>query len=291
MDQNKSKLGRGLGLLMGKIDRVAASQKSDLEQELDINLLVPNPHQPRKIFKEEEIESLANSIKENGLMSPVIVRKSGDHYEIIAGERRCRAMRKLGYLKVPVIVREANQDQMITLSLIENIQREDLNPIEKGHAFKHMMEKLEITQERLAEKIGKERSTIANFIRLTTLPSEVQDAVSHETLSMGHARALLGLKEPSDQKELAKEILEKGFNVRQTESRVKEINSIDKEKTPKKSKESNLYVKDMEKKLADHLGTRVKIKKLSNNSKIIIEFYSNDDFERLTRKMGLKNSI
>ena len=180
---------------------------------------------------------------------------------------------------------------MITLAIIENIQREDLNPIEKGYAFKHMMEKLDLTQERLAEKLGKERSTITNFIRLTTLPMEVQDAVSRETLTMGHARSLLGIKEPQVQKELALEIIEKGYSVRQTEEKVRSINSIDKENKPEKSKQVNLYAQDMEKKLAEYLGTKVKIKKLSNKSNMIIEFYSNDDFERIAKKIGLKNSI
>jgi ParB family chromosome partitioning protein len=291
MDPNKGKLSRGLGALMSKIDKVTSGQKGDVEQEIDINLLAPNPYQPRKVFKEEEIESLANSIKENGLMSPVIVRKADDHYEIIAGERRWRAMRKLGRLKVPVIIREANQDQMITLAIIENIQREDLNPMEKAFAFKHMMEKLDLTQERLAEKLGKERSTITNFIRLTSLPVEVQDAVSRETLSMGHARSLLGVKDSSIQKELALEIIEKGYSVRQTEAKVREINSSDLEKKAGKQKDPNLYVQDVEKKLTEYLGTRVKIKKLSNKSKLMIEFYSNDDFERISRKIGFKNSL
>lgn len=291
MDPNKGKLSRGLGALMSKIDKVTSGQKGDVEQEIDINLLAPNPYQPRKVFKEEEIESLANSIKENGLMSPIIVRKADDHYEIIAGERRWRAMRKLGRLKVPVIIREANQDQMITLAIIENIQREDLNPMEKAFAFKHMMEKLDLTQERLAEKLGKERSTITNFIRLTSLPAEVQEAVSRETLSMGHARSLLGVKDSSIQKELALEIIEKGYSVRQTEAKVREINSSDQEKKAGKQKDPNLYVQDVEKKLTEYLGTRVKIKKLSNKSKLMIEFYSNDDFERIARKIGFKNSL
>ena len=291
MDPNKGKLSRGLGALMSKIDKVTSGQKGDVEQEIDINLLAPNPYQPRKVFKEEEIESLANSIKENGLMSPIIVRKADDHYEIIAGERRWRAMRKLGRLKVPVIIREANQDQMITLAIIENIQREDLNPMEKAFAFKHMMEKLDLTQERLAEKLGKERSTITNFIRLTSLPAEVQEAVSRETLSMGHARSLLGIKDSSVQKELALEIIEKGYSVRQTEAKVREINSSDQEKKAGKQKDPNLYVQDVEKKLTEYLGTRVKIKKLSNKSKLMIEYYSNDDFERIARKIGFKNSL
>ena len=291
MDPNKGKLSRGLGALMSKIDKVTSGQKGDVEQEIDINLLAPNPYQPRKVFKEEEIESLANSIKENGLMSPIIVRKADDHYEIIAGERRWRAMRKLGRLKVPVIIREANQDQMITLAIIENIQREDLNPMEKAFAFKHMMEKLDLTQERLAEKLGKERSTITNFIRLTSLPAEVQEAVSRETLSMGHARSLLGVKDSSVQKELALEIIEKGYSVRQTEAKVREINSSDQEKKAGKQKDPNLYVQDVEKKLTEYLGTRVKIKKLSNKSKLMIEYYSNDDFERIARKIGFKNSL
>lgn len=291
MDPNKGKLSRGLGALMSKIDKVTSGQKGDVEQEIDINLLAPNPYQPRKVFKEEEIESLANSIKENGLMSPIIVRKADDHYEIIAGERRWRAMRKLGRLKVPVIIREANQDQMITLAIIENIQREDLNPMEKAFAFKHMMEKLDLTQERLAEKLGKERSTITNFIRLTSLPAEVQEAVSRETLSMGHARSLLGVKDSSIQKELALEIIEKGYSVRQTEAKVREINSSDQEKKAGKQKDPNLYVQDVEKKLTEYLGTRVKIKKLSNKSKLMIEYYSNDDFERIARKIGFKNSL
>lgn len=291
MEPNKGKLGRGLGMLMSKIDKVTSGQKGDVELEIDVNLLVPNPFQPRKVFKEEEIESLANSIKENGLMSPVIVRKLDDHYEIIAGERRWRAMRKLGKLKIPAIIREANQDQMITLAIIENIQREDLNPIEKGYAFKHMMEKLDITQERLAEKIGKERSTITNFIRLTSLPQEVQDAVSRETLTMGHARSLLGVKDMSILKELALEVIENGYNVRQTEAKVRELNSSDKEKKSGKSKDANLYIQDVEKKLTEYLGTRVKIKKLSNKSKLMIEFYSNDDFERISNKIGFKNKL
>ncbi len=285
------KLGRGFANLRSHVEKFTARQKDDSPLELDINLLRPNPFQPRKVFKESEIKALSDSIRENGLLSPIIVRKNEDHYQIIAGERRWRAMRLLGNLKVPVIVREASKDQMITLSIIENIQRDDLNPIELGYAFKQMMEELDLTQEQLAEKLGRDRSTVTNFIRLLSLDPTIQDYVSRETLTMGHARALLGIKNKLLQTELAKEIIEKNLNVRQTENKVKEINLKDGQEAGEQPVAKKVQVKDVEKKLSSYFGTKVQIKNLKDKKKLIIDFYDNEDFNRLTKLFGFKEGL
>lgn len=291
MSSNNPKLGRGLMSLMSKIDMVGNHQKGDLAQEIDVNMIRPNPFQPRKVFKEEEIISLANSIRENGLLSPIIVRKNEDHYQIIAGERRWRAFRSLGNQKIPVIVREASKDQMITLAIIENIQRDDLNPIECGIAFKQMMEELDLTQDQLAERLGKERSTVTNFIRLLNLDPIIQDYVSRGTLTMGHARALLGIKDRLSQIELAKEVIQKNLNVRQTENKVKEINQPGNQEKKKKDKIRPSHIKDVEKKLSSYLGTKVQIKSLKDKNKLIIDFFGAEDFLRLSKLMGVKEDL
>ncbi|PCJ56454.1 MAG: hypothetical protein COA79_18610 [Planctomycetota bacterium] len=288
--ENKKKLGKSLNNLFKRVERIQSSKSTDFEYELDISLIRPNPYQPRKEFKPEEIKSLSDSIRENGLMSPIIVRKNDEFYEIIAGERRWRAVRTLEWQKIPVIIRDANKDQMITLALIENIQREDLNPIEKAYAFKHMMEELNLTQDKLAEKLGKERSTVTNFMRLTTLTQDIQDAVSRGTISMGHARAMLGIKDSSIQKDVFLEVSKKDLNVRQTEALVRSINA-GKKITGKDKKEVNLFIQDIEKKMSEYLETKVKIKKLNSKSKIVIEYYSNEDFLRISEKIGFKNMI
>src|SRR5262245_56067436 len=213
---SRKALGRGLDALFTR----AAPLDQDFI-ELDIDRLDPAEIQPRSIFKADKIEELAQSIRHNGIIQPLVVRRSGDRFQIIAGERRWRAAQKAGLHRVPCVVKEVAEENVLELSLIENIQREELNPIEEACAYQTLLEKQDLTQEELAKRVGKDRSSISNAIRLLKLPIEVQKLVEDETLSMGHARALLSLNSREDQITLAREIANRCLSVRETERRVK----------------------------------------------------------------------
>src|ERR1044072_8285789 len=215
---SRKALGRGLSALFTQMQTV----ESDLI-EADIDLLYPTDTQPRKIFNEERLNELAQSIKENGIIQPIVARRDGERFQIIAGERRWRAAQIAGLQKIPCLIREVTDESLLEISLIENIQREDLNPIEEAAAYKRLVEGLSLSQEEVAKRVGKDRSTIANALRLLKLPLEVQQLVEEEKLSMGHARALLSLDSTEEQLRLAIAIIEKTLNVRETERLVKDV--------------------------------------------------------------------
>ena len=277
----KGGLGKGLDLLIPGAETKEEKKDTLL---LKTSQLEPNKDQPRKKFDEEAIEELAQSIKQYGIIQPIIVCRKDDYYQIIAGERRWRAAKKAGIREVPVVVKEYTDKEIAEISLIENIQREDLNPIEEAKSYKRLIDEYKLTQEELSERVSKSRTEIANKMRLLKLHDEVQKMLISGALSAGHARALLGLEVKKDQLKAANEIIEKSLSVRQTEDLVKKMNEPKKEKAAKgKIDDSMEFVyRDLEKKLSDCLGTKVKIsRKDKNKGKIEINYYSEDELDRL----------
>lgn len=277
-------LGKGLDLL---IPTESSSKTTEDEKEtllLKTSQLEPNKDQPRKKFDEEKIEELAQSIRQYGIIQPIIVCKKEDYYQIIAGERRWRAAKKAGVKEVPVVVKDYTEKEIAEISLIENIQREDLNPIEEAKSYRQLIDEYNLTQEELAERVSKSRAEITNKMRLLKLHEDVQKMLIAGDISAGHARALLGLEDKKDQLKLANDIVEKNYSVRQTEDLVKKMNEP-KKKSSEKNKEGDsldFVYRDLEKKLSDCLGTKVKItRKDKNKGKLEINYYSEDELDRL----------
>jgi ParB family transcriptional regulator, chromosome partitioning protein len=269
----KKVLGRGLEALIPEVKRPDAPLS-----EIDIDRIVPNPSQPRLVFNEERLEELAVSIRENGILQPILVRPFGDQYQLIAGERRLSAAQRAGLLRIPVVVREIPDERILELALVENIQREQLNPMEEAQAYQHLMEETQQTQEQIAERLGKDRSTIANAIRLLKLPSAVGQFISEGKLSPGHARALLAANAPApEMTRIAETIIEKGWSVRETERWAKNRN-----KSPQLPKIQDPNEAAAEDRLRLALGTKVEI--LSNakdSGEIRIHFYGQEELMRL----------
>ena len=270
-------LGKGLDALIANME----VSKEEVVQEIAIKNLRPNPYQPRKTFQKEAIEELKNSIKQHGILQPLIVRKSTiKGYEIVAGERRYRAAKEANLKSVPAVVREFNDRQMMELALLENLQREDLNPVEEGAAYQSLLRNLDITQEELAKRMGKSRPHIANHIRLLSLPAQIQEYITQGKLSMGHGRALLSLKVKKDIKPLADKVIKENLNVRQLEGIIQNLNenvSRETKRTPSK----DIFIQEKENHLRERFGTTVTIKQNKKRGKIEIEFFSNEDLERL----------
>ena len=274
------RLGRGLDFL---ISGEAGAATADEVRQLRLGEVRPNPFQPRREFAEEELAELAASILEHGILQPVIVRATPEGYELVAGERRLRASESLGRDTIPAIVRTATDDQMVELALIENIQRQDLNPIETAFAVRGLMERLSITQEEVARRLGKSRSAIANTLRLLDLPSDMQGRVASGALSAGHARALLSVPDEGAQRVLASRIEKEGLSVRATEAAAK------RSATPRKSAPADPglapYMHDLEDQLRAALGTRVAIQARGEKGKIVIEYFSRAEFEGLLDRL------
>ena len=274
-------LGRGLNALFSG---PAAVEQGDVLLELDIDLLEPNPDQPRTIFREGKLDELAASIQANGIVQPLLVRRMDDRYQIIAGERRWRAAQRAGLDKVPVVVREIPDERVLELSLIENIQREELNPIEEAHAYRRLIDGLGVTQEEVARRVGRERSSVTNYLRLLKLPDDIQQWVEEDRLSMGHARALLSLEGPDEQRALAQRVAELGLSVRETERFVKKIHEENARRTGRASRADekvDANVRAAEERMSRRLGTKVKIQPLKQGGKIEIYYYSDLELENI----------
>ena len=286
---SERRLGRGLESLLGSMKEEAppAPVAPGGVQRVPIGKIRANPQQPRTDFAERELAELAESVKAVGILQSLIVRPEGDGYQLIAGERRLRAAKLAGLETVPIIERTASDDELLTLALIENLQREDLNPIEKAKGFKELMEKHQITQDVAAKRLGKERSTMANFIRLLDLPEAVQQIVSRGTISMGHARALLGIPIPSTQHALALRIEAEGLSVREIEK----IAGIYREEKKPKSKPAVVpkdpHIRDLEDRARQRLGTKVDIEHQDGKGRIIVHLFSDDDFQRVLEVLGI----
>lgn len=278
MANKKRGLGKGLSALIPDepIDEILNSDDKNYIMDIDISLIKPNENQPRKEFNEESLDELRESIKTYGVIQPVIVRKMGKVYEIVAGERRWKASKEAGLKSIPCIVKDIEDFEATKLSLIENLQREDLNPVEEANAFKDLMDQYKLTQEEIAKIVGKSRSYIANSIRLLNLDDEVKDYLSKGEISSGHGKAILAIDDKKKQKKVARDIIDKKLNVRDAESLVKDI----KKNTPSRV-EKDPYILDIEENLISKFGTKVKITQGNNKGKVEIEYYSDDDLNRI----------
>lgn len=286
------RLGRGLESLLGAgvPDTGVAAGKTAGGGVLKVavDLIRANPAQPRVGFHEQEMSELEHSVREVGVLQPLLVRRAGAGYELIAGERRLRAARAAGLTSVPVVERETTDDEMLTLALVENLQRADLNPIEKARSFRNLMERFGLTQEEVARRIGKDRSTVANFIRLLDLPESVQHVVSRGTISMGHARALLGLPHASAQQALALRVEEEGLSVRETERIVaRGRERAGDERATKPPQRKDPYVRQLEDRIRERLAAKVAVQYKDGRGKIAIIFYSDDDLQRILDALGI----
>lgn len=295
----KKVLGRGLGAFFPDYDEDSGDAKDtpktktavpiepadriNIVLEIPVEDIRPNPHQPRSEFKEEALEQLATSIKKHGLIQPITVRHIGERrFELISGERRLRASKLAGLEKISSYIREADDEQIIAFALIENIQREELNPLEISMGYQRLIDECNYTQSEVAERVGKNRSTVTNMLRLLQLPPFIQAALRDETITTGHARTLINVKNEKDQKKILKDIQKKNLSVRQTEDLVKSYEKKSEQKSSTKSApKSNPFLNDVSKRLRNQLSTKVNIKQKGKGGEIRIEYYSDEDLERL----------
>ncbi|MFL0270249.1 ParB/RepB/Spo0J family partition protein [Candidatus Clostridium radicumherbarum] len=268
-------LGKGLGALIPEED---FDDKNSVNL-IPINMIKPNEKQPRKNFDVEKIEQLAESIREHGIVQPIVLKKEEEIYIIIAGERRWRAAKAAGVKEIPAVIMDITDKEILEISLIENIQREDLNPIEEAVAYKRLIDEFSLTQEELSKRVGKSRTAVTNCLRLMNLDSRVQEYLIEGILSEGHGRALLAVSNKDIQYNLAKTIIDEGLNVRDIEKLIKGLNNI-KEKKVNENKEDIFYL-DIKDKLQEYFGTKVQLISKKNKGKIEIEYYSEDDLQRI----------
>ena len=254
-------------------------------QWISIHEVMPNEHQPRKKFKEEGLQELAKSIEQYGILQPLIVKKVAGGYEIIAGERRWRAARMLKIDQIPVMIQNFNSQKALEISLIENIQREDLNPIEEAKAYQRLIEEFNLTQEKIAKKVSKSRSVIANSLRLLQLDPRVQEMLIEEVITSGHARALLGISDLELQYQVAQKVFDEELTVRETEKLIKKLLDPKSQKRKKQSSPLQPVYQEIEERFKQILGTKVQISQGKNKGKIEIEYYSNEDLERILSLM------
>jgi ParB family chromosome partitioning protein len=281
--RKKLALGKGLGALIPDAD-------ADLDAPgdyflCDIGLIRPNRFQPRRQFSEGSLEEMVGSIREQGILQPLIVRKSEPGFELIAGERRWRAARRVGLTHVPVVVKAVSDDKLLEMSLVENIQRADLNPMEEAEAYHRLITQFHLTQDQAAARVGKSRSAVANFLRLRQLPEQVKESIVEGGISMGHARALLATENPAQQLTAFRAVIAKGLSVRETEELMRRLKS--EKKAPRVSLKSSdaAYLTSLAEDLARQLGTKVTIRTSGRQGRIEIEFYTNDDLDRLITRL------
>ncbi|SEO40822.1 chromosome segregation DNA-binding protein [Amphibacillus marinus] len=272
-------LGKGINAFFPELD---AEQENQGEKVIEISIkdCRPNPYQPRKTFQVEAIEELKESILEYGIIQPLLVRESIKGFEIIAGERRFRAAKEAGLETIPVIVKEMDDQRMTEIALLENLQRENLSPIEEAQAYVNLMKSYRLTQEDLSKRLGKSRPHIANLVRLLQLPANITAMINNGELSMGHGRTLLGLKDKDQLTPLVKKVISEKLNVRQLEVIVQTLNDGSPKEKKQKSR-PNIFIVERENALRDHLGTNVKINQGKKKGKIEIDFFNNDDLERI----------
>jgi ParB family chromosome partitioning protein len=272
-------LGRGLDALLPDIEPM-----EDISKEYfacDIGMIQPNRYQPRLRFSDNELEDMVNSIRQQGIIQPLLVRKDSKGYELITGERRLRAAKKAGLKQVPVIVKSITDTELLEISIVENVQRSDLNPIEEAEAYHRLITEFGLTQDQAADRVGKSRSAVANFLRLRQLPEQIKGSIMDGNLSMGHARALLGTVTSAQQNSVFRTIIAKGLSVRETERLVKRLKAEkEKSKKPILSSEQR-YLSDVADSLSGRFGTKVQIKRRGQRGRLEIEFYSDDDLDRL----------
>lgn len=287
MSKKKENLSRSLQSLLGGVIGIEAEAGQDVIVKLNPKDIQPNDLQPRDVFNDKEMQGLVDSIRKHGILQPVIVKPLSHGYMLIAGERRWRAAKQIGLKEIPAIVRHTNELDTLELALIENIQREDLNPMEKAKGFQELIKKFGLTQEQVAKAMGKDRSSITNYLRLLDLPQEIQDHVSRGTLSMGHARALLSIQDKETQIRLCSQIIKEGLSVREVE----EIASSEKKhlKPHKLSSARAItpHIQDLEDRFRMFFGTKVIIKERNGRGKITISFQTNEEFSRIANTLGI----
>ena len=289
-------LGKGLNALIPE-DTILSTLDTKVEKNknikedgyilIDINLIKSNEAQPRKSFDDEKILELAESIKSNGIIQPLVVKKADNEYIIVAGERRWRAAKSIGLKEVPAIVMNLTEKQILEISLIENIQREDLNSIEEALAYKRLINEFDLTQEELSKRIGRSRVTITNTLRLLNLSEDVQQYIIEGVISEGHGRALLGITDSKVQCELAQNVIDDKLSVRELELLIRKLKTSPTRSKSKASNETNPYYKDVTYKLENHFGTKVNITNKNNKGKIEIEYYSEEDLQRILEIINL----
>ncbi|WP_138429383.1 ParB/RepB/Spo0J family partition protein [Fodinibius saliphilus] len=302
---SKKVLGRGLGAFFPEYDEGSESTEKGekgegkggdtegtayIEPKKRVNIVLdvpvdnirPNPHQPRKEFDGERLEELADSIDQHGLIQPITVRYIGEkRFELISGERRLRASKLAGLEEIPAYIREVNDEDIISFALIENIQREDLNPIEVALGYKRLIDEAGYTQAEVAERVGKNRTTVTNMLRLLSLPAFIQAGLRDNKISMGHARALIPIEDEGDQKKIFNKIIEKGYSVRKTEKLVRNLNKEEKKPNEESKEENKALYKEISNRLRSKLSTKVNIKSKKNGGEIRIEYYSDEELDRL----------
>ena len=284
--KRKMALGRGLDALipdLGSMEGISGSSPPTRKDYFlcEIDIIRPNHYQPRRHFAADELEELAESIRSQGIIQPLLVRTDDVGYELVAGERRLRAAILAGLDRVPVLVKDVSDGEMLEISIVENIQRENLNPMEEAEAYHRLITEFDLTQDKAAERVGKSRSAVANFLRLRQLPEPIKESIMEGALSMGHARALLGADTPAKQQTAWREVVAKKLSVRDTEALIKRINA---EKKPARTPEltsAQRYFKDVSEDLSRHFGTRVRIQRKGKKGRVEIEFFSDDDLDRL----------
>ena len=282
--RKKMALGKGLGALIPGIEQAAEEKKQDYFY-CDIDLIRPNRFQPRTAFSADDLHELAESIKNQGVLQPLLVRHDEAGYELIAGERRLRAAKRAGLTQVPVVIKRVSDGKLLEMSLVENIQRENLNPIEEAEAYHRLITQLNLTQDQASARVGKSRSSVANFLRLRQLPEQIKASIIDGSLSMGHARALLGAESSAQQLATWRAVITKGLSVRETENLVRRMKAEKKKPKAAPDRSEQIYLARLAEDLSRHFGTKILIKKDGQKGKVEIEFYSNDDLERLLNRL------
>ena len=278
---NRKALGKGINALIPEFEMGVPEVEPSSAIDLSVDEISPNRMQPRSFFDDKKLEELVASIEEHGILQPVVVQKTNSGYELIVGERRWRASKKLGRKKIPAVIREVSDEQSLEIAIIENIHRQDLNPIEEAEAYARLSSEFALTQEMVANKVGKSRAAVANTLRLLNLSEILKEDLVSGKISMGHARALLGLENPKNMEALRKEIVKKGLSVRQTENKAKKLKNDSAEKSNSSTDPKDIFIKDLEKDLARRLGTKVNISPKKNGGKLVVTYYSDDDLERI----------
>ena len=285
---NRKALGKGINALIPDFEMGVPEAEPSAANDLLVDEISPNRLQPRSYFDDKKLEELVTSIEEHGVLQPVVVQKADSGYELIVGERRWRASKKLGLKKIPAVIREVSDAQSLEIAIIENIHRQDLNPIEEAEAYARLANEFALTQEMVAKKVGKSRTAVANTLRLLKLSRNIKEDLISEKISMGHARALLGLENSKQMEILRKEIIKQDLTVRQTEGRVNKIKAGSVNKPGPSTAKKDIFIKDLEKDLARRLGTKVDISPKKNGGKLVVTYYSDDDLDRIQGLMGSK---
>ncbi len=284
--KRKMALGRGLDALipdLGAVEGLSGSPSPTRNDYFlcEIDMIRPNRYQPRRIFSPEELKELAESIRSQGIIQPLLVRTDDVGYELVAGERRLRAATLAGLNQVPVVVKDVSDSKMLEISIVENIQRENLNPMDEAEAYHRLISEFDLTQDQAAERVGKSRSAVANFLRLRQLPDPIKTSIMEGALRMGHARALLGADTPAKQQAAWREVVAKRLSVRDTEALIKRINAEKKPPSPAEPTPDQRYFNDVSDDLSRQFGTRVRIQRKGQKGRVEIDFFSNDDLDRL----------